>query len=257
MPNPLRVMITAAASGIGRSIAISFAAQGARVNVCDASEKALEEFRAGNPDTPAARVDVAREGEIDAWFDSALDDMDGLDVLVNNAGIKGPTALVEDIGYAEWQECLAVCLDSHFLCARRAVPLLKEQKSGCIINLSSVAGLVGFGLRSPYAAAKWAVIGFTKSLAIELGPHDVRVNAICPGTVEGDRMNRVIDAETKLRGASFEQVKQEYIAGQSIKRFVDPKEIADLCLFLASPAAKMITGQAIAVDGHTETYHLG
>jgi NAD(P)-dependent dehydrogenase (short-subunit alcohol dehydrogenase family) len=257
MPNPLRVMITAAASGIGRSIAISFAAQGARVNVCDASEKALEEFRAGNPDIPAARVDVAREGEIDAWFDSALDDMDGLDVLVNNAGIKGPTALVEDIGYAEWRECLAVCLDSHFLCARRAVPLLKEQKSGCIINLSSVAGLVGFGLRSPYAAAKWAVIGFTKSLAIELGPHDVRVNAICPGTVEGERMNRVIDAETKLRGASFEQLKQEYIAGQSIKRFVDPKEIADLCLFLASPAAKMITGQAIAVDGHTETYHLG
>jgi NAD(P)-dependent dehydrogenase (short-subunit alcohol dehydrogenase family) len=114
-----------------------------------------------------------------------------------------------------------------------------------------------FGLRSPYAAAKWAVIGFTKSLAIELGPQDVRVNAICPGTVEGDRMNRVIDAETKLRGASFEQVKQEYIAGQSIKRFVDPKEIADLCIFLASPAAKMITGQAIAVDGHTETYHLG
>ena len=257
MPNPLRVMITAAASGIGRSIAISFAAQGARVNVCDASEKALEEFRAGNPDIPAARVDVAREGEIDAWFDSALDDMDGLDVLVNNAGIKGPTALVEDIGYAEWRECLAVCLDSHFLCARRAVPLLKEQKSGCIINLSSVAGLVGFGLRSPYAAAKWAVIGFTKSLAIELGPHDVRVNAICPGTVEGERMNRVIDAETKLRGASFEQLKQEYIAGQSIKRFVDPKEIADLCIFLASPAAKMITGQAIAVDGHTETYHLG
>jgi NAD(P)-dependent dehydrogenase (short-subunit alcohol dehydrogenase family) len=257
MPNPLRVMITAAASGLGRSIALAFAAEGARVNICDASEKALEEFRAGNPDIPAARVDVAREGEIDAWFASALDDIGGLDVLVNNAGIKGPTALVEDIGYAEWQECLAVCLDSHFLCARRAVPLLKEQKSGCIINLSSVAGLVGFGLRSPYAAAKWAVIGFTKSLAIELGPHDVRVNAICPGTVEGDRMNRVIDAETKLRGASFEQVKQEYIAGQSIKRFVDPKEIADLCLFLASPAAKMITGQAIAVDGHTETYHLG
>ena len=257
MPNPLRLMITAAASGIGRSIALAFAAQGARVNICDASEKALEEFRAANPDIPAARVDVAREGEIDAWFASALEDMGGLDVLVNNAGIKGPTALVEDIGYAEWQECLAVCLDSHFLCARRAVPLLKEQKSGCIINLSSVAGLVGFGLRSPYAAAKWAVIGFTKSLAIELGPHDVRVNAICPGTVEGERMNRVIDAETKLRGASFEQVKQEYIAGQSIKRFVDAKEVADLCLFLASPAAKMITGQAIAVDGHTETYHLG
>src|SRR6185295_12993221 len=109
------------------------------------------------------------------------------------------TALVEDIGYAEWRECLAVCLDSHFLCARRAVPLMKQQKSGCIINLSSVAGLVGFGLRSPYAAAKWAVIGMTKSLAIELGPHNVRINAVCPGAVRGDRINRVIAAEAEQR----------------------------------------------------------
>jgi NAD(P)-dependent dehydrogenase (short-subunit alcohol dehydrogenase family) len=257
MNDPLRVMITAAASGIGRAIALAFAAQGARVNICDVSDAALKQFRADNRHIPAARVDVSSEAEIDAWFASALEDMGGIDVLVNNAGIKGPTALVEDIAYADWQECLAVCLDSHFLCARRAAPLMKQQKSGCIINLSSVAGLVGFGLRSPYAAAKWAVIGLTKSLAIELGPRNVRVNAICPGTVAGERIDRVIEAESKLRGISFGQVQQEYISGQSIKRFVDPNEVADLCLFLASPAAKMITGQAIAVDGHTETYHMG
>jgi NAD(P)-dependent dehydrogenase (short-subunit alcohol dehydrogenase family) len=134
---------------------------------------------------------------------------------------------------------------------------MKEQKSGSIINISSMAGQVGFGMRSPYAAAKWAVIGFTKSIAIELGPHNVRVNAICPGTVRGDRIQRVMLAEAKVRGVPIEQLEKEYVSGQSIKRYVEPDEVADLCLFLASPAAKMITGQAIAVDGHSETYHLG
>jgi NAD(P)-dependent dehydrogenase (short-subunit alcohol dehydrogenase family) len=250
-------MITAAASGIGRSIAESFAADGARLHICDVEETALKDFRVRNPQVAAMHVDVSRQSELDAWFDTALADLGGLDVLVNNAGIKGPTAYVEEIASGEWRECLAVCLDSHFLCARRAAPVMKDQKSGAIINMSSVAGLVGFGMRSPYAAAKWAVIGFTKSLAIELGPHNVRVNAICPGTVKGERISRVIEAESKRRGISFEQVAQEYISGQSIKRYVEPSEIADLCVFLASPAAKMITGQAIAVDGHTETYHIG
>jgi NAD(P)-dependent dehydrogenase (short-subunit alcohol dehydrogenase family) len=257
MPAPLRVMITAAASGIGRSIAESFAADGGRVHICDVDEAALKDFRSCHPKIAAALVDVSRQSELDAWFDTALADLGGLDVLVNNAGIKGPTAFAEEIAYGDWRECLAVCLDSHFLCARRAIPVMKAQKSGSIINISSVAGLVGFGMRSPYAAAKWAVIGFTKSLAIELGPHDVRINAICPGTVKGERMDRVIAVESKRRGMSPNQVAREYISGQSIKRYVEPAEIADLCLFLASPAAKMITGQAISVDGHTETYHIG
>lgn len=257
MPAPLRVMITAAASGIGRSIAESFAADGGRVHICDVDEAALKDFRSCHPRIAAALVDVSRQSELDSWFDTALADLGGLDVLVNNAGIKGPTAFAEEIAYGDWRECLAVCLDSHFLCARRAIPVMKAQKSGSIINISSVAGLVGFGMRSPYAAAKWAVIGFTKSLAIELGPHNVRINAICPGTVKGERMDRVIAVESKRRGISPNQVAQEYISGQSIKRYVEPAEIADLCLFLASPAAKMITGQAISVDGHTETYHIG
>jgi NAD(P)-dependent dehydrogenase (short-subunit alcohol dehydrogenase family) len=251
-----RVMITAAATGIGRSIARAFADEGAKVHICDVNEAALVEFRDENPEIAATHVNVRSEGEIEAWFDDALDDLGGLDVLINNAGIKGPTALVDDIDYADWRECIEICLDSHFLLARRAAPVMKAQSSGSIINLSSMAGMVGYGRRSPYAAAKWAIVGLTKSLAIELGPHNVRCNCICPGTVRGERINRVIAAEAEQRGVTFNEVETGYLQGQSIKRFVEPEEIADLCLFLASPASKMISGQAIGLDGHTETYRM-
>jgi NAD(P)-dependent dehydrogenase (short-subunit alcohol dehydrogenase family) len=252
-----RVMITAGGSGIGWAIAKAFADAGAKVHICDVDEKALGAVTETYPQIAATHVDVTDEEAIDQWFDEALDDLDGLDVLVNNAGIKGPTGYVEELKLDDWRETLSVCLDAQFLCARRAAPLMKDQRSGSIINISSTAGLFGYGLRTPYAAAKWAVIGFTKSLAIELGPYDVRVNAICPGTVEGPRMERVIRAEAESRGISADLVRKDYIQGQSIKRFVRPEEIADMCLFLASPAAKMVTGQAISVDGHSETFHIG
>ena len=251
-----RVMITAAAAGIGRAIAKAFAAEGAKVHVCDVNEEALADFREEFPEIAATHVNVRSEGEIDAWFDDALDDLGSLDVLVNNAGIKGPTAPIYDVEFADWKECLAICLDSHFLCARRAAPVMKAQKSGAIINLSSTAGLHGFGKRTPYAAAKWAVIGLTKSLAVELGPHNVRCNAICPGAVRGDRINRVIQGEADVRGVDFDVVAREMVWSQSISRFVEPDEIADMCVFLGSPAAKMVNGQAIAVDGHLETMHI-
>jgi NAD(P)-dependent dehydrogenase (short-subunit alcohol dehydrogenase family) len=249
-------MITAAAAGIGRSIAKAFEAEGAKVHICDVNEAALESFREEFPEIAATHVNVRSEGEIEAWFDDALDDLGGLDVLVNNAGIKGPTAPVDDIDLSDWRECIEICLDSHFLCARRAAPIMKAQKSGSIINLSSTAGLYGFGNRTPYAAAKWAVIGLTKSLAIELGPHNVRCNAICPGAVKGDRIDRVIQGEADVRGVPFDVVAKEMVWSQSISRFVESDEVADMCLFLASPAAKMVNGQAIAVDGHLETMHI-
>ena len=251
-----RVMITAAAGGIGKAIARAFAADGAKVHICDVNEAALAQFRGEFPDIAASHVNVRSEGEIDAWFDDALEDLGGLDVMVNNAGIKGPTAPVDDIELADWRECLEICLDSHFLCARRAAPVMKSQGSGSIINLSSTAGLYGFGNRTPYAAAKWAVIGLTKSLAIELGPHKVRCNAICPGAVKGDRINRVIQGEADMRGVPFDVVAREMVWSQSISRFVEPSEIADMCVFLGSPAASMVNGQAIAVDGHIETMHI-
>jgi NAD(P)-dependent dehydrogenase (short-subunit alcohol dehydrogenase family) len=253
---PQRVMITAAADGIGRHIAKAFHEDGAHVHICDINEQALEAFRDEFPEIGATHVDVTKEAEIEEWFDEALEDLGGLDVMVNNAGIKGPTAPVNAIDFDEWRQCLAVGIDSYFLCARRAAPLIKAQKSGTIINLSSTAGLFGFGNRTPYAAAKWAVVGFTKSLAIELGPFNCTSNAISPGTVRGDRINRVIEGEAKLRNVSFDEVAKQMVQGQSISRFVEPDEIADLALFLASPQAKMINGQVIAVDGHTETFHI-
>ena len=251
-----RVMITAAADGIGKAIARAFAADGAKVHICDVNEVALAQFRTEFPDIAASHVNVRSEGEIDAWFDDALEDLGGLDVLVNNAGIKGPTAPVDDIELADWRECLEICLDSHFLCARRAAPVMKSQGAGSIINLSSTAGLYGFGNRTPYAAAKWAVIGLTKSLAVELGPHKVRCNAICPGAVKGDRINRVIQGEADMRGVPFDVVAREMVWSQSISRFVEPSEIADMCVFLGSAAASMVNGQAIAIDGHIETMHI-
>jgi NAD(P)-dependent dehydrogenase (short-subunit alcohol dehydrogenase family) len=251
-----RVIITAAAAGIGRSIAAAFIADGARVHICDIDAGALSTFRAEFPTATATQVDLRNMRAVDAWIVAALDDFGGVDVLVNNAGVKGPTAFVEDIETDEWRECIAVNLDSHYVCARRVAPLMKAQRQGSIINMSSMAGMVGYGMRTPYAAAKWAVVGLTKSLAIELGPHDVRCNCICPGSVRGDRMDRVIDAEAAHRGVAREVITNEYVAGQSIKRFVEPTDIADLCVFLASPSASMISGQAIGLDGHTETYHL-
>ena len=250
-----RVIVTAGGAGIGRVIAAAFAAEGARVHVCDVDSDALAV--AGEiPGVVPARVDVADEAALDHWLEGAIAELGGVDVLVNNAGTSGPTAPVEDISLEDWRRCLAVCLDSQFLCARRVAPVMKRQRSGSIVNLSSTAGLFGYGHRTPYAAAKWAVIGLTKSLAVELGPFDVRVNAICPGPVEGERMTRVIEAEARLRGSDPADVRAEYTQGSSIARFVDPSEIADACLFLSSPAARMISGQALAVDGHTETFHL-
>lgn len=249
-------MITAAASGIGRAIAKAFHDEGAHVHICDADEKALTAFREDFPEIAATRVNVRSEAEIDAWFDDALEDLGGLDVLVNNAGIKGPTAPVDDIELADWKECIEVCLDAQFLCARRAAPVMKAQKSGIIINMSSNAGQHGFGNRTPYAAAKWGVIGLTKSLAIELGPFNVRCNAICPGAVEGPRIQRVIEGEAKLRGVGTQLIAAELVNNQSLSRFTKAEEVANLAVFLASPQAFMINGQDIAIDGHVETFHI-
>jgi len=251
----LRVAITAAAGGIGLAVARAFAAQGDDVHVCDVDTAAVAAAAAEG--LVAAQVDVADLAALDRWIDGVLDRLGGLDVLVNNAGIAGPTALVEDVAAEEWERCLAVGLTSHYRTCARVIPAMKVARSGSIVNISSTAGQVGLGMRAPYTAAKWAVIGLTKTLAIELGPYGVRANAICPGSVDGERMRNVIEREAAARGASSEEVTLEYVGGQSIARWVQPDEIADMCVFLASDAARMVSGQAIAVDGHTETFHIG
>lgn len=253
----MRVMVSAGGSGIGLAIAKAFFKEGAQISICDADPMALDWVQRDYPDWSIIEADVTDEAAVDFWFDAFRVKEKGLDVLVNNAGIAGPIGPVEEIGFEGWKKCLAVGLDGQFLCARRAVPVMKRQKAGSIINVSSTSGLYGVGLRTPYSAAKWGVIGLTKSLAIELGPFNVRVNAICPGSVAGERIERVIAAEAESRKRTPDEVRAEYVSGQSIKRFPEAEEIADLCVFLASDKAKMISGQALPIDGNTETYHMG
>jgi NAD(P)-dependent dehydrogenase (short-subunit alcohol dehydrogenase family) len=170
-------------------------------------------------------------------------------VLINNAGIAGPTAKVEEISVADWDRTIAVDLNSMFYCTRRAVPLLKAAGGGSIINLSSIAGRLGYPLRTPYSAAKWAVVGFTKSLAIELGPSNIRVNAIQPGVVEGERINRVIGARAEAAGIDFESSRDQLVSAVSLRRMVSPQDVANMALFLATPAGASISGQALSVCG--------
>jgi NAD(P)-dependent dehydrogenase (short-subunit alcohol dehydrogenase family) len=247
-----RVVVTAAASGIGKVIAVRMAEAGARVHICDIDKSELASMRREHPAIGASVADVSSCRDVDQMFDAALARLDGLDVLVNCAGIAGPNAFVEDIDCEGWTQTVEVNLTGAFLCAKRAVPLLKQQRAGCIVNISSDAGLMGMARRSPYVAAKWALIGFTKTLAMELGPFGVRANAICPGYVEGDRLERVIADEAAARGASREDVVADWVATTSMRTLVTPHDIANATLFLCSDMGARISGQAFAVDGHCE-----
>ncbi|SFR33900.1 SDR family oxidoreductase [Litoreibacter janthinus] len=243
-----RVIVTAGASGIGRAIAEGFRGEGAVVTVCDIDAKALASVEG----ISTAQVDVSDRDAVTRFMTQSIGDMGGLDCLVNNAGIAGPTGAVEDIPPDGWDDTLAVCLTSQFNTTRCAVGALKGSANGSIINLSSLAGRVGFAMRSPYAAAKWGVIGFTKSLALELGPHGVRANAILPGLVAGDRQRRVLEAKAQRLGQSYEATEAEAFSHVSIKDYVTPQQIADQCLFLASSRGRTISGQAISVCGDTQ-----
>lgn len=245
----LRVLITAGAAGIGQAIAVAFENAGARVFICDVDPAALAAMREEHPRITGSRTDVSDPESVDAMFDQAVERLGGLDVLINNAGIAGPTKKVEDIGVEEWERTIAVDLNSMFYCIRRAVPLLKQAGGGSIINLSSIAGRLAYPLRTPYAAAKWGVIGLTKSLAAELGPSNIRVNAILPGVVEGDRVNKVVEARAAARGISFKEAMEQFVAPVSLRRMVQADDIANMALFIATPAGGNISGQALSVCG--------
>src|SRR4029077_14544178 len=238
----LRVLVTAGAAGIGRVIAQTFVDSGARVHVCDVDEAAL---RALPHQITATYSDVAKLEDVDRLFADVDRHLGGLDVLVNNAGIAGPTGKVEDIRPEDWDRCIAVDLTGMFYCTRKAMPLIKAAGGGSIINLSSAAGLHGFPQRSPYCAAKWGVVGFTKSLAVEAGPDKVRVNCICPGIVEGERIERVVEAKAKMLGVSREAFLEKFLETTSMRSTVNAQEIADMALYLASAAGGRMTGQAL------------
>jgi len=242
--NGLRVLVTAGGAGIGRVIARTFVDHGARVHVCDVDEKALEQ---GN--LPYTVADVAKLPDVERLFSDVERKLAGLDVLVNNAGIAGPTARVEDIRPEDWDRCIAVDLNGMFYCTRKAMPMIKAAGGGSIINLSSAAGRLAFPMRTPYSAAKWAVVGFTQSLAAEAGPEKVRVNCIQPGVVEGERVERVIEAKAKGLGVDKEEVRRRLLEGVSMHTTVTAQDIANMALFLATEAGKHISGQAISVCG--------
>jgi NAD(P)-dependent dehydrogenase (short-subunit alcohol dehydrogenase family) len=246
-----RVLVTAGAGGIGLSIARAFADEGAKVHVCDVDAHALAQLPIMDPGLTGHACDVSDRSAVERLFADVTGALGGLDVLVNNAGIAGPTGRVEDIHPEDWDRCIAVCLTAQFNCARLAIPHLRRSDNASIVNLSSVAGRVGFAMRSPYAAAKWGVIGFTKSLAIELGEDRIRVNAILPGLVAGDRQRRVLEAKAQQRGIPFAEMEEIAFSFTSIKDYVTPEQIADQILFLTSPRGRTISGQAVSICGDT------
>ncbi len=247
-----RIVVTAGAGGIGLAIVAALVGAGARVHICDVDEAALAATgRALGVGT--TRADVADEAQVDFLFAEAARTLGGLDVLVNNAGIAGPTGAVEEIDPAAWRRCIDIDLTGQFLCTRRAVPLLKQAGGGAIVNMSSAAGRHGYAYRTPYSAAKWGVIGFTRSLAKELGPAGIAVNAILPGIVKGPRIEGVIRARAAQLGLSYTEMETQYLEKVSLRRMVTADDVAQMVLFLASPLGRNISGQSIGVCGNVET----
>ncbi|OZI59480.1 SDR family oxidoreductase [Bordetella genomosp. 11] len=249
----LRVLVTAGGAGIGAAVARAFREARARVHVCDIDRAALDRLTAEAPEITTSTADASVARDVDTVFDDVRNALGGLDVLVNNVGIAGPTGPVEQLARGDWDRTVDVNLNSHFYFASRAVPLLKDSPHHpCLIAMSSVAGRLGYPLRTPYASTKWAIVGLMKSLAIELGPHGVRANAILPGVVEGDRMDSVIGARAAAAGVPEQAMRQEYLRKISLRRMVTAEDVAAMALFLCSPAARNVTGQAISVDGNVE-----
>ena len=246
------VLVTAGASGIGRCIAETYLAHDCRVHICDVNREAVDAFLAANPSATASLADVSDPRQVEILFHDFGANYDRLDILINNAGVAGPTAAVEDISLEDWDRTVAVDLNGQFYVTRLAVPLIKKAGRGSIINIASNAALFGFPLRSPYTASKWAMIGLTKTWAMELGTSNIRVNALCPGSVKGDRIDSVIIRDAQERGLSADRIRDVYARQSSMRLFVDAQDVANMALFLSSDIGSSISGQAIGVDGHTE-----
>jgi NAD(P)-dependent dehydrogenase (short-subunit alcohol dehydrogenase family) len=248
----MRAVITAGAGGAGRVIAETLADMGCRVVVCDVDSSALNELRRAREDIVALETDASQEEAVDLVVREAEARFGGVDLLVNNVGIAGPTARVEDISRQEWDLSIATNLTSHFLFARRVIPGMKARRCGLIVNISSGSAKVGLPLRLPYVVSKGAVLSLTLNLARELGPHGIRVNALLPGAIRGARIQRVIEAKADALGVTAQEYEQRLLKYISLRTMIEPGDIAAMVAFLASPAGARITGQAIGVDGNIE-----
>jgi len=246
------VLITAAASGIGRAIAEGFLAAGARVHICDVNPELLAGVLAENPSLRGTLADVGNAGDVERVFNDALAWMGRLDVLVNNAGIGGPRATLDQMAVDDWDRTIQVNLSGAFYCIRQAAAVMKRQGGGCIINISTTSARTGLPLRAPYVASKVGLLGLTHNVARELGPHNIRCNAILPGAINNDRGRRLMEVAAKERGVPVEQAEAERLRYISMRCRVEPSEVASAALFLASDGARHITGQEIGVCGNSE-----
>ena len=245
-------VISAAADGIGFAIAKKIINVGGKVYISDINKKKINEINKKYKNKIyATAMDCTNPAEIKNYFHK-LKSLKKIDGLINNIGVAGPTKSLENIKIDEWEETIKTNLHSHFYYTKYSIPFLKKAKKSSVINLSSTAGLYGFAQRSPYTASKWAIIGLTKTLAMELGKYKIRVNAICPGSVEGDRMKRVVDAKASLTKTNPKKIKQEFESMVSLQTFVNKEDIAAMALFLLSDESQNISGQAMTVDGNTE-----
>ncbi len=245
-------VVTGGGSGIGLAIAEAFSMAGARVWVCDINQDLIHALNESDLSIKGIIADAGLETDVDRLFDTVFEETKGtIDILVNNAGIAGPNGPLEELKLADWEETLRVNLISTFLCTQRVLPLMKQQREGSIVNLSSSAGVFGYPLRTPYASAKWGIVGLTKSLAMEVGDYGIRVNAICPGAVSGPRMDRVIAAEAQTRNLDAETIREQFVSQTSLKCFVEAQDIAQMVLFISSNRGSKISGQALQVDGNT------
>ena len=257
LPHGLRVLVTGAAGGIGLEIATVCLEEGARVHICDVNEALLGSTGALPPEIGRTVADVSKHGDVDRLFQAVGDQLGGLDVLVNNAAITGPVGPVETNDPEEWLRTIEVNLVGQFHCIRRAVPLLREAGGGSIINISSIAGRLGFPNRTAYAASKWAIIGLTQSVAMEVGEFDIRVNAILPGIVAGPRQARVQAERARALGISDQEMAARYVGNVSLRRKVEAREIADMVVHLCSEAGRSISGMSLGVCGNVETMRRG
>lgn len=245
-----RIIITAAADGIGKVIAEAYLNIGAKVAICDINEDKINAFKKSHPGALAEVCDVGKDDDLSAWLDRSLEFLGGCDTLVNNAGIAGPTAPIEKVSPEEVRAVLNIGLVSQFHCIAKVLPGMKAQKSGLIVNMSSVGGLHAFPNRTPYSAAKRGVLGLTESLAAEVGPDNIRVNAVCPGAISGERQERVIASRAEAEQRSIEEVRKDVLSANSMRTFIPPEDIAGCVLYLDSPVGVRVSGQVIAIDGH-------
>ena len=248
-------IISAGASGIGLAIAKVCLSRGAYVYLCDIDDKSIKKLNKHplkNKRLFIYQCDASNEEQVSLFFDKIKKKTKRIDALINNVGVAGPTGSLEKLKSKDWENTLHVDVNSHFYFTKKAIPLIKKTKNGSIINISSTAGILGFPLRSPYAASKWAIIGVTKTLAMELGKFNIRVNAVCPGTIKGDRMKRVIRDKAKFTKVPSKSIEKDFISMSSMKQWILEEDIGKMCSFLISDDSSKVSGQVISVDGHTE-----